>query len=108
MVGAIGSYADTARVESSVCCVRYVCFAVSALLCLLFVAVSVVRSFTGLEHALCHHGFGHLKETCHIGAFDVVDVAVGLCAIFHAVLMDVVHDAVQVVVNLLTCPLQTL
>ncbi len=39
MVGAIGSYADTARVESSVCCVRYVCFAVSALLCLLFVAL---------------------------------------------------------------------
>lgn len=102
MVGAIGSYADTARVESSVCCVRYVCFAVSGF------AVSVVRSFTGLEHALCHHGFGHLKETCNIGAFDVVDVAVGLCAIFHAVLMDVVHDAVQVVVNLLTCPLQTL
>lgn len=59
-------------------------------------------------YALCHYGLGDLEESSDVGSLDVVDVSVGLGAIFHAVLVDVVHDAVEVVVNLLASPAKPL
>ncbi len=67
-------------------------------------------TYRGFLHAyaLCHHGLGHFEESGDVGALDVIDVAICLGAIFHAVLMDVVHDTVEIVVNLLTGPVQPL
>ena len=45
----------------------------------------------GLEYALGHHGLGHLHEAGHIGTLHVVDVAVGLRAVLHAVGVNFVH-----------------
>ena len=60
-----------------------------------------------LDDTLSHHGFGHLEETSHIGTTYIVDIAIRLCAILHAVLMNVAHDHLQTLVNLLTRPAQT-
>lgn len=57
-----------------------------------------------LYYALCHHRLGNLHEACDIGALDVVDIAVGLGSVLHAVLVNVLHDGVQTVVDLLGCP----
>jgi len=54
-----------------------------------------------LDDALSHHGVSYLHEAGDVGALHVVDVAVSLLAIFHAVLVDIVHDGVQTVVNFL-------
>ena len=59
-------------------------------------------------YALCHDGLGYLEESGNVGTLDVVDVTVSLGAIFHAVFVDVIHDAVEIVVNLLTSPAQSL
>ena len=55
---------------------------------------------TLLNHALCHHGLCHFHEACHVGTLHVVYIAVGLSAVLHAVLVDVLHDPVQLVVHL--------
>ena len=64
----------------------------------LFYLYSVLRTL--LNHALCHHGLCHLHEACHVGTLHVVYIAVGLSAVLHAVLVDVLHDPVQLVVHL--------
>ena len=66
------------------------------------------RLIFALNNALCHHGLGHLEEACHVGAFYIVDVAVRLFAILHAVVMNVVHDAVELGIHLLAGPFDTL
>ena len=58
--------------------------------------------------ALCHHGLGNLEESSHVGTLYVVDVAIGLCAVLHAVGVDVVHDVVQFGIYFLAAPAQTL
>ena len=55
-----------------------------------------------LNHALCHHSLGYLHEASHVSALHIVYIAVGLGTILHAVLVDVLHDPVQLVVNFLT------
>ena len=64
--------------------------------------------FYELSNALCHHGASYLHEAGNIGSLHIVDVTVGLCAIFHAVLMDVVHDGVQAIIDFFSSPLETL
>ena len=61
-----------------------------------------------LEYALCHHGLGHLQEAGYIGTLHIVDVAIGLRAIFHTLGVNLVHDAMQLGVDLLAAPLQAL
>ena len=70
----------------------------SVLLSVICTLYSVLRTL--LNHALGHHGLGNLHEACHVGTLHVVHVAVGLSAVLHAVLVDVLHDPVQLVVHL--------
>ncbi len=57
-----------------------------------------------LHDALCHHGVCHLHESGDVGALDVVDVTVGLCAILHALVVDAVHDGMQLLVDFGSAP----
>ena len=59
-----------------------------------------------LNHALAHHGVGHLHEAGDVGALHVVDVAVGLASELDALLVDVAHDGVELLVHFLGAPLQ--
>ena len=63
----------------------------------------------GSEHALAIMARSYFHEACHVGALHVVDV-VGtiLLAILYALLVDVLHDAFQLVVDLLRAPGETL
>ena len=60
------------------------------------------------EDALCHHGAGHLHEAGHVGTAHVVDSAVFALAILHTLGMDVFHDAVETLVDLLSAPREVL
>lgn len=57
-----------------------------------------------LDYALCHHGFSYFHETGDVGAFDIIDISVGFCAVFDAVAVDVFHYEVQAMVNFLCRP----
>ena len=61
-----------------------------------------------LYDALRHHSLSHLQEASHVSTLHIVDVAIGLSAILHAVFMNIVHDVVKLSVNLLAAPAQTL
>ena len=65
-------------------------------------------SLPSLHDALSHHGLGNLEEAGYVGTLDIVDVAVGLGAILHAVVVNVVHDVMKLGINLFTAPAQTL
>ena len=78
------------------CIHRHVC--VSTFLML------VTMAACPLYDALGHHGVGHLHEAGHVGTLHVVDVAVGLRTILHAVLVNVLHDVVQFGIHLLGTP----
>ena len=67
----------------------------------------VVNHSVGLHYALSHHGVGNLHEACHVGTLDVVDVAVRLCAILDSLLVNGVHDVVELLVHLSLAPVQT-
>ena len=54
--------------------------------------------------ALRHHGFGHFHEAGHVGTAHVVHIAVGICAVFHALAMNAVHDLVQTLVDIFCRP----
>ena len=60
--------------------------------------VGLTRYFL-LDDALSHHGLGNLHEAGHVGTLHVVDVAILLSTILHAVLVNVVHDALQVLIH---------
>lgn len=47
-----------------------------------------------LADALGHHGLGDLDESGYVGTLYIVDVAIWLSTILHAILMDVIHDVV--------------
>ena len=80
--------------------------------------IALPRDLTGLNHiilfelimsglsydALSHHGLGNLHEACHVGTLHVVDIAVRLGAVLHAVLVDVLHDPQQLGIHLLAGP----
>ena len=52
-----------------------------------------------LDYPLSEHGMSHFHEAGYIGTFHVIDVAVALFAVFHALLVYVVHYFMQPVVN---------
>ncbi len=58
----------------------------------------------GLEHTLGHHGAGHLHEACHVGTLHIVDIAVSLSAVLHTLGVDVAHDLLKLIVDLLLSP----
>ena len=64
-------------------------------------------SFSGLDYTLSHHGVCYLEEACDVGTLHVVDVTL-LAAVLYASLVDVEHDLVEHVVNLLCAPLEVL
>ena len=57
-----------------------------------------------LDDALSHHCMSHFHEASDVCTFHVVDESVGLCAVLDALLMDVVHDAMETLVNLFFAP----
>lgn len=59
----------------------------------------------GLYYALCHHGLGDFHEAGNIGALDVVDVAIGLCAVVAALLVDVLHYLMESLIDFFLAPL---
>ena len=61
-----------------------------------------------LENTLCHHCLGYLHEARYVSAFHLVDVAIRLLTILHALLVDVLHDALQLLIDLLSAPAQLL
>ena len=58
-----------------------------------------------LYQALGNHRIRHLDEARDVRALDVIDVAVLLSAISEAGLVDVGHDAVQLLIDFLGGPL---
>ena len=54
---------------------------------------------TGLYYALSHHCVGHFHEAGNVGALHVVDVAIRLCSVFYALVMDIVHNAMELFVD---------
>ena len=58
-------------------------------------------------YALSHHGVGNLQEAGDVGALHIVDVAVLLLAVLHALLVDRVHDVVELLINFCLAPAQT-
>lgn len=57
-----------------------------------------------LYNALSHDSLSNLHEASNVCALHVVYIAVSLCAVLHAVLVDILHDRVQTSVNLLLAP----
>ena len=61
-----------------------------------------------LENTLCHHRFSHLHEARYVRTLHIVDVTIRLLTILHALLVDVLHDALQLLIYLLSAPAQLL
>ena len=61
---------------------------------------------TGLNDALGQHSVGNFNEAGDVGAFNVVDPAI-FFTLVHAGVVDVLHDAVQALVNFTGGPIQT-
>lgn len=59
-----------------------------------------------LNDALCHHRVGNLHEAGDISALHVVDIAVRLCTVLNTLLVDRVHDVVELLVHLSLAPCQ--
>ena len=57
-----------------------------------------------LYNALSHDSLSNLHEASNVCTLHVVYIAVSLCAVLHAVLVDILHDRVQTSVNLLLAP----
>ncbi|SPC23247.1 conserved hypothetical protein [Cupriavidus oxalaticus] len=58
------------------------------------------------DHPLRQHGIRHLDKAGDIGAFHVVDIPTRLLPVVDAVLVDVLHDRVQLLVDLGVVPRQ--
>ena len=54
---------------------------------------------TLLKHSLCN-----LHEASDVSTLNVVNRAISLCTKLNASLVDRLHDEVELVINLLTCP----
>lgn len=54
---------------------------------------------TLLKHSLCN-----LHETCDVSTLNIVNSTISLCTKLNASLVDRLHDEVELVINLLTCP----
>ena len=58
-----------------------------------------------LYKSLCHHGLGNLDEAGNIGTLNIVHIAIGLGSILNTYRVNLVHDVVQLCINLLGTPL---
>ena len=56
----------------------------------------------GLDDTLLEHSLSDLHEAGDVSALHVVDGAVGLSTELHALLVDVLHDPVELLVNFLS------
>ena len=75
--------------------------------CLMFVSRLVKQSLQeGLDDTLLEHSLSDLHEASDVSALHVVDSAVGLSTELHALLVDVLHDPVELLVNFLSRPAQ--
>ena len=61
-----------------------------------------------LYDSLSHHSLCNFHEAGNVCALHVVYIAVSLCTVLHAVLVDVLHDPEELSVNFLRSPRQTL
>lgn len=52
------------------------------------------------ENAQIEHCIGNFEEAGNIGAFYIIYISVGCCAVFYALFVDVLHDLVQAHINL--------
>ena len=69
--------------------------------CLMFDSRLVKQSpGGGLDHTLLEHSLSDLHEAGDVSALHVVDGAVSLAAVLHALLVDALHDPVKLSVNL--------
>lgn len=57
-----------------------------------------------LYYALSHHSLCHFHESSYIRSLHIIHITILFCSILHAVLMDILHDCMQTVVNLLSSP----
>ena len=55
-----------------------------------------------LHNTLSHHSLDNLHEASYVSTLYVVYIAVGLCTVLHAVLVDVLHNPEQLSVNFLS------
>ncbi len=58
----------------------------------------------GLDDTLLEHSLGNFHEAGDVRTLHVVDVAVGLLAVFNASLVDALHDGVEPFVHFLARP----
>ena len=71
--------------------------------CLMFNSWLVKQSLqAGLDDTLLEHSLSDLHEAGDVSALHVVDGAVGLSTELHALLVDVLHDPVELLVNFLS------
>ena len=66
-----------------------------------------MRRSGALYDALSHHSVGYLHEASDVSAAYIVDVAVSTLAVLHALLVDRVHDVVELLVYFLLTALLT-
>jgi len=62
----------------------------------------------GLDDTLCNHSFSYAHETSDVGTLDIVDVTISLAAVLNAHVIDVVHDGMEVLVDLFSGPVAVL
>ena len=58
----------------------------------------------GLDDTLSNHGFGNAHEAGDVGTLHIVDGTVSLLTVLDAHVIDVVHDGVEVLVDLFGSP----
>ena len=62
----------------------------------------------GLDDTLSNHGFSNAHEAGDVGTLDVVDGTVSLLTVLDAHVIDVIHDGVEVLVDLFSGPVAVL
>ena len=68
----------------------------------------LIKNVVVLYNALSHHSLSYLQEAGYVCTLYVIYVTIWLSTILHAVSVNIVHDVVELSINLLTRPLQTL
>ena len=57
-----------------------------------------------MDYWLRKHGIGHPDKTAHIRALNIIDPAVFILSISHALLVYFFHDILQTILHFLSCP----
>jgi hypothetical protein len=61
----------------------------------------------GLAKTLSQHSVSNLNESSDVSTLNVVDSTVSFLTVLNTVVVDVLHDALKLVVNLLSSPRDT-